>query len=110
MGFRTLVVFMNDRAQEWQNDPELGKKIMMCGTMVGAGYEQHARMNFPYGEVVEQVHGDVQTLIVVDGYGANAVTHTHWHHNQTQEERDLVLLRQMAEKMGYTLHKKPAKK
>ena len=110
MGLRTVVVLNNDRSREWENDPELGKKIMRAGSMVSAGYGDTARREFLYGEVVEQVHADVQTLIVADGYGGKHMVRTYWYRNQSNESRDLELLRKLAEKMGYNLHKKPAKK
>ena len=103
MGYRTVVVLRNDQAHEWTRDPELGRKIMDAGLNVN-------RNPFEYGKVVEQVHADVQTLIVTDGYSGFAKAHTHWSGNQGTEQRDIELLKAMASQMGYTLRKMPKAK
>ena len=103
MGFRTVVVLNNDQVHEWENDPELGKKIMHAGL----GMNQS---RFEYGKVIEQVHADTQTLIVTDGYSGFAKAHTHWYQNQGTEQRDLELLKSLAAQMGYTLRKMPKAK
>ncbi len=102
MGFRTVVVLSNDQAHEWTKDPELGRKIMDGGLRINE--------HFQYGKVVEQVHADVQSLIVTDGYSGWTKANTHWFQNQGTEQRDLDLLREMAAKMGYTLRKMPKPK
>lgn len=108
MGFRTVVVLNNDQAHEWENDPELGKKIWLGASM--KGYQNHPDRHFQYGEVVEQVHADTQTLAVLDGYGGKPVAYTHWHRGQSDEVRNLALLKELADKMGYLISKKPKKK
>lgn len=103
MGYRTVVVLNNDLAHEWTKDPELGRKIMATGLNL-------ERNPFEYGKVVEQVHADVQTLIVADGYSGFAKAHAHWYSNQGTEQRDLELLKNLAAQMGYTLRKMPKAK
>ena len=110
MGFRTVVVLSNDRAHEWENDPELGRKIMHAGSMKSCGYPERARDELPYGTVLEQVHADTQTVAILDGYSGEAMAHTHWFQNQTDEQRDLACLKALAEKLGYRVSKTPAKK
>lgn len=104
MGFRTVVVLNNDRSHEWEKDPELGQKIFVSGASSG-------RLNFEYGQVIEQVHADTQTLAVLDGYGGDVMSRTHWFREQATAERDLELLKNLAKSMGYRLvraTKKPA--
>ena len=113
MGFRTVVVLSNDQAHEWQRDPELGNKIFRAASTQWCSGEEgkrRARNDLPYGEIVEQVHGDTQTLAVLDGYGGKAIAHTHWNRGQTDETRDLALLKELADKHGYVIRRKPSKK
>lgn len=107
MGFRTVVVLNNDLSQEWENDPELGKKIWQGSWHLGRA---DASDRFQYGQVIEQVHADTQTLAVLDGYGGKPVAYTHWNREQTDEVRNLALLKELADKMGYRISKKPKKK
>jgi hypothetical protein len=111
MGFRTVVVLQNDRAHEWQEDPQLGRKIWeaSCDLFNPRDKGQNAGW-FSYGMVAEQVHADVQTLAVIDGYSAKPVAHTHWNRGQTNEAVELALLKELAEKHGMSLRKKASKK
>lgn len=113
MGFRTVVVLSNDRSSEWENDPSLGKRIMLAASMASYGGSEgrdDARFSLPYGEIVEQVHGDTQTVAFLDGYGGKPVAHSHWHHGQTEDQKNLELLKALAEKLGYRVSKITAKK
>ena len=113
MGFRTVVVLSNDQAHEWQKDPELGNKIMHAAALKSCGgidSQALVRNMFSYGQIIEQVHADTQTLAVLDGYGGKAIAHTHWHRGQTDETRDLALLKELADKHGYVIRRKPSKK
>jgi hypothetical protein len=107
MGFRTVVVLNNDQAHEWENDPNLGEKIWTSASLLG-----HPELNdrFQYGNIVEQVHADTQTLAVLDGYGGKPVAYTHWNREQTDEVRNLALLKDLADRMGYRISKKPKAK
>ena len=109
MGHRTVVTLNNDLAHEWEYDTELGKKIFHSAASIGWGdTESHFRL--PYGQIIEQVHADTQTLVVLDGYGGEAIAHTNWYRNQSADDRNLNLLREMADKMGYRLVKKSESK
>ena len=105
MGFRTVVVLSNDRAHEWMNDPELGKNIMTAASLKSRCYPELDPL--PYGEVVEQVHADTQTVAFFDGYGGEAKAYGCWHRGQTKEEKELALLKALADKLGYRVSKKP---
>lgn len=110
MGYRTVVMLSNDRVSEWENDPELGKKISRA---MGAGVRalsDKTRVG-EYGEVVECVHGDTQTLAVLDGYSMfNALARKNWASGETSEDVALRLLKEAADKLGYRLTKKPQTK
>lgn len=111
MGFRTVVALNNDQAHEWEKDPELGRKIFLAASISQFGGDvDRAREMLPYGQAIEQVHADQQSLIVADGYGGKVITGTSRWRNQTEEARNLELLKAFADKMGYRISKKPAKK
>ena len=112
MGHRTVVVLSNDQAHQWMADPKLGEKIMHAASVktYGAhGTARSARDVLPYGDVLEQVHADVQTLAVLDGYSGRAVAHTNWVRGQTNEALELKLLKELADKLGYAVRRKPSK-
>lgn len=108
MGYRTVVVLNNDAAHEWMNDPNLGKLIVKAssfhegGDIKGGGYRN-------YGEVVQCVHADNNSLVEVANYSGKIVAAGHWHHNETPETRKLELLKRFADSMGYTIRKKAKK-
>ncbi len=108
MGYRTVVVFNNDQTSEWENDPELGRKIAQDMHKRDDG--RSTPLNIIGGEVLECVHADTQTLAILDGYSGRVVVRTHWFRGQTQEGQELTLLKELAEKHGYRIAKKPAKK
>jgi len=101
MGFRTVVVLSNDLAHVWENDTELGRKIWVAAAASASyGFEK-----FQYGQIVEQVHADTQTLAVLDGYGGRPVAYTHWHREQQVGDVNLALLKDLAARMGYRVSK-----
>jgi len=109
MGFRTVVMLSNDYAHEWENDPELGRKIALAMNYAGRGNER--ALLDSYGEVVQCTHGDTQTLAVLDGYTMfEVVASKFWNSGETADDVALKLLKEAAERMGYRLAKKPAKK
>ena len=110
MGFRTVVVLSNDRADEWMNDPDRGKNIMTAASLKSTGYADKYPDPLPYGEIIEQVHADEQSVVFFDGYRGEVRAHGHWHRGQTQEQKDEALLKALADKLGYRVLKKPAPK
>lgn len=107
MGFRTVVVLSNDRSSEWQNDPQLGNKIFHAASMAQWARDQDgARDTLPYGHIVEQVHADTQTVAFLDGYSGKAVAHEHWHRGQTEDQKNLAMLKALAGVLGYRVVRK----
>lgn len=106
MGFRTAVILNNDLAHLWSKDPELGSKIFSAAATTRAF--DGIVGNYLNFRVVECVHTDAQSLIVIDGLSAKTLAQTNWHPNQVDME--LKLLKEAAEKLGYRLSKIPSKK
>ena len=99
MGYRTVVVLANDDQHNWEQDPELGKKIAKSA----ANVQRLGFQSFAYGSVVEVQHADCQRLVVLDSYNGTAIAEKHWYRNESQAEIEVTLVRQAAEKLGYRL-------
>lgn len=108
MGFRTVVVLSNDQASEWEKDPELGKKIAMAmnfamGTMTE---EDKHHANLGYGRVVECAHADQNTLAVIHDRTITPIGYGFGERFQNDDKATLAMLKNAAEKLGFTLTKK----
>jgi hypothetical protein len=112
MGYRTLVVLYNDQASEWEKDPALGAKIAhgMNHAMGPSPKSWNTPANLNYGMVVQCAHADEQTLAVLDGYSFTAIGNGFWRQGEDAQVRDLRLLKEAADRLGYSLRKNPAKK
>lgn len=107
MGFRTIIALNNDRASDWERDPELGRVIVGLSASRGERDDEARRIGLSF---VECTHADTQSLIIADGYQAKPVAYTNWYRNQTQEQRDLALLKDLADRLGYRVSRKPGAK
>ena len=105
MGFRTVVMLSNDFAHEWQNDRELGRKIMRAISW----HPDHERATVGgYGQVVECEHADCQTLAILDGYMQFKVVESQsWMRGESDDSAVVRLLKSAANKLGYRLVRKP---
>lgn len=110
MGFRTVVVLNNDLAHKWENDAELGKKIFHAASLKGWGRLDKFEDRFQYGDTIEQVHADTQTVAFLDGYSGKAMAYSHWFRGQTEDQKNLNMLKSLADTLGYRVVKKPGKK
>lgn len=99
MGFRTVVVLINDQAHEWSKDPDLGKKISIAMNGRRGGDD------LGYGRVVECCHADQQTLAMLDGYSFKGLAYSGWSRNEAHVETQRKLLAEAASKIGYKLIK-----
>jgi hypothetical protein len=107
MGYRTIVAFSNDRSSSWERDPELGRKISALAASRGDWNSEASCIGLT---LVECEHADTQSLIVADGYEAKTVAYTNWRQGQTNDQRDLALLKDLADRLGYNVSKKPGRK
>lgn len=99
MGYRTVVVLANDDQHNWEQDPELGKKIAKAA----ANVQRLGFQSFAYGSIVEVQHADCQRLVVLDSYNGTPIAEKYWYHSESQTEIEVTLVRQAAEKLGYRL-------
>ena len=109
MGFRTVVMLSNDMAHQWEKDPELGRKIGLAMNYANSPERRDMASVGGYGQVVECVHADQQTLAMLDGYTAFKYVDSQPWTRGTDETGDVLrLLKSAANKLGYRLVKKPA--
>ncbi len=106
MGVRTVVCLQNDLAHEWVNDPNLGSKIHHSACMKGTGLDDYLK----YGTIVEQTHADNQHIVLFDGYEGIRVASGHRRHNESEYDRNVRLIKEAADNLGYRLVKKPEPK
>ena len=103
MGFRTVVMFNNDLAYRWSDDPLLGEKIVHAMNDVS---NQHGMNDSQDFKVVECTHADTLTLAVLDYYQSfERLNEEHFDNAQL-----LARLKDIASAAGYRLVKKASKK
>ena len=108
MGFRTVVMLSNDTAHEWENDPELGRKIARAMNHAGRSSELAEVDN--YGRVVECAHADIRTLAVLDSHSSfTSLAYGNWSHKEKHDEVMINLLKAAANELGFKLIKKSSK-
>lgn len=114
MGFRTVVILHNDRASEWENDPALGKKISHAMNFAyPMSNPTYGSPDFGYGSVIQCVHADFRSLVMIDSYRAVHIASNHWRHGDQElsdKELALPLIREAAERLGYRLVKRTTKR
>lgn len=110
MGFRTLLVLNNDFTGDWSKNPHLGEMIAhSMNHAMGSGQDERARLDNPnYGRVLACQHADTQMIGVVSHFQFKPLAYSHWFSGQKDEEMQLQLLKEAADKLGFRLVKKPA--
>lgn len=103
MIFRTIVCLFNDQMHDWSRDPYLGSNIISAAS-VPPRDNQHTRVS-NYGYILEVTHADTQRLAVLDSYSMKTLALGNWSTGGLEKQRDLALLKQAAEKLGYKLVK-----
>lgn len=105
MGHRTVIILNNDMAHVWEHDPLLGQKIGRDMNYVND--RDHDSELEGYGRVIECAHADAQTLMLLDSLRGEPVAHGHWSRVEGAEAVKVKMLRDMAERLGYRIVKKP---
>lgn len=111
MGFNTTVIVMNDAVDQIANDPDFGKKLAQAIMHLSVDRKPgdvSAGNHVNAATVIENHHADNTTLVAVGGNFATELLQTgrRRHHEVQGQEQ---LLRDLADKLGYRISKKPAK-
>ncbi len=98
MGYRTIVSLVNDEADKWIENPDLGGIIAQASVT--------NRVKSPHWlDVVECAHADTASLILACNYSPVVLSTTYWYHGRTNQDMLFELLSREAEKLGYSLVK-----
>ena len=110
MGFNSVLFVCNDALNTIDDEPEEFAKLIsrkMGGLDTGEfGFGNHVN-----GFSIPHIgHADEHVLLLVGGNTATKlVSHSRWRLGHT-EESQLALLKLLADKLGYSVRKKPKKK
>ena len=117
MGYNSTIVVMNDALHAIGEDPEFGKKLEQAilsshrvdhpdvsAVSKGGGIHVNA------ATVIGCEHADVTQVIAVGWNSGKVLDHTHINYHDDSMTTDEKVLRSLADKLGFSLRKKPAKK
>jgi hypothetical protein len=111
MGFNSTVVILNDHLHEIEKDPEFGRKVSLM--IAGHNHKELQEIRYRQGayangvEVLGVHHADGVYLFAV---GGNTGRDLGWITNWSQLDNDEKLLRELADRLGYSIRKKPQRK
>ena len=110
MGYNATVVVMVDGLHEIRDDPEFGKKLSDAIRDFQSARSKHsdvrAGSHLNAATVVGFHHADVTSVVLVGGNCATKLhEHYGWRHNDPAVQVDI--LKEVADKLGYRLIKKP---
>ena len=111
MGFNSTVVILNDYLHDIEKDPEFGRKLSLMIAEHGYDELRAARrsqgMYAPGTQVLGVHHADCVHLFAVGcNHGRDLGNVAHW----TQMDNDEKILRELADRLGYHIRKKPQRK
>lgn len=113
MGYNSTVIVMNDALGAIKEDPEFGKNLALAiykvqrGDLVDvpASGEYHHCPNA--ATVIETHHADGYSVIAA---GGNTAINLGIHFPYGGDNKEVNLLKNLADSLGYTVRKKPVKK
>jgi hypothetical protein len=111
MGFNTSAVILNDALSNIEHDKDIGKKIadgvskLIYGKPVDVSAGNHCNAIY----LIESHHADFAVPVIVGGnYGFPLSTSISW--QVKPEDADMAMLRALAQKLGYTVSRKPSRR
>jgi hypothetical protein len=109
MGFNSTVLVLNDRLGEIERNPEEFVKEMLYAIQ-RSGVDKQEGFHPGQTTVMSCAHADTVTILAVGGNCATVMGRVHNGGHHHTEEDQVKLLRELADKYGFSLRKKPAKK
>lgn len=110
MGYNTAAFFLNDAIDALVSDPDAGKKIyeaIMNGYRHDSVTDFNIGSNYNAGSVVQSKHANDVQIVAVGGNRMRLLG-TAWN-GWRQMDDTVALLRELADREGYRLVKKPVK-
>ena len=114
MGYNTSVIVLNDALHDIENDPEFGKNLAQTIRRAALPDLHRSQLDVRAGchcnaaSVIETHHADQTSLVAFGGNYGNCLGMA-WGSSHHEKEKQLEILRQIADQFGYTLRKKPEK-
>ncbi len=113
MGYNTTVIVLNDALHEIENDPLFGRKLgeaiarlSLGNKVVGDhGVDISAGSHVNAATAIESHHADYNAIVAVGGNCATVIGMTYGHHHRDEDKE--VILRQLANELGFSLRRKP---
>lgn len=113
MGYNTTVIILNDAVHRLRHDRHFPRNLELA---IGMASARMGPQTVPIGNhingctVVETHHADQTTLVAVGGNHATTLLQSFGRGDHHTEAGQVVLLRKLAEKLGYYIAKKPKRK
>lgn len=109
MGFNTTIVVLNDALEHIARTPDFGKRLRDAILMQ---YATDEPLDIPVqgyanpATVIEQHHADTTSVVAVGGNCATILgTTSGWRHGDQKDQ--IRILKDLADKLGYRISKKP---
>lgn len=113
MGNTAIVTIQTDALHIIENDPEFGKRLVSAihkqhGDSKPSFFASSGKSSSSAGEVIEVHHNDSAVMVISGGGTAYPFGYVGWH-DLASPEKKVEALKRIAEDMGFSLRKKPAK-
>lgn len=119
MGYQSTIIINNDCLQDVRDDSEFGQKVSAAVGKLSLPFEYRGGYN---GEVpirtggctgayaIETHHADYHVVLALGNLGAvTLAAAAHPSRGKAGDSKEVALLRQVADQLGYTLRKKPTR-
>lgn len=103
MGLNTAMIVRNDFLHDVEEDPAFGQKVKTA--VVFASHPEHAPYHGQSFDVLPPVHADGLQVVVIGGNGIRLMGVV-----LDYRASDESILRELADRMGFMLRRKPAPK
>ena len=105
MGFNTAFILCNDTLHDLESRPaDLGRAIVKAATQACMKDKPFRLKGFIGVHLIQQEHADSLGVVA---FGGNTMIHLGFVSSRVEPNDNVGILRQLASRMGYTLHKKP---
>ena len=109
MGYNSTIVVMNDALHDIEKDPDFGKSLSNAISMHDRPEKHYqdvrAGCHCNAATVIECKHADVTSVIAVGGNYGSVIGSTYGYSHHKEEDK-IKILKEIANQLGYTLHKK----
>lgn len=111
MGYNSVVLVLNDCLGDIEKDKDFGNKISGAVSALHNNnqIDIHSGCCVNAATAISCQHADITQIIAVGGNCASVLGNVYGSRNHHKEEGQIAILKQLADKFGYRLAKKPKK-